>query len=502
MGRLKSEVNEMEVYEIAGKVCKPARGGPRAHKKANGQWNIYFGKDRNGSAVRRGVTSLSRADEIIKKFNQRVAEGQKEKAQEIVAHSSDAKTYALHEQLKDAGYTLEEAVNWFFQWMPERGKQIRVSEAWKEWERWAKESGKTDRFITSMRETYVGPKSKFYRIFHKHWLHHLNPAMIKEFVQGNAKKHKEDPQGWTRNNQATHLAKLTQFFNRLIQMEHLKVNPAENITRPKNKRGEDPPPLKHYFEADAIFSMLECACDRHLGIRDTQRQYGLAIILIVWGGIRIEETIKLEWGDIRKNEEGLWEITVREDIAKSQLRRVSQLPWNATTWFDQIKGILEEKYQLEPRNPIISKDADAASPINEKEMRQRQKRFRKTWRTFAEQKKDNRYEDPKTIAQNGLRHSCACYGIHQIGQDELMLIMGEADAKILAKHYRRHASKTDSKKLYSIPSIAMQEQKEAKISSVMEQGVETREEAIELLQGSSVFPYGRLDESGRLTQEQ
>jgi len=455
MGRAKREVGELEIIEIAGRVSKRPKNGVTLQKKGDNQWQIYFGYDRHKKPVRVTISDKKRGEEIVKQFEKRWSNNERVEAQEIASFTSDAKSYALTQDLKAQGYSLQEAVDWFFAWMPARAHHITIAEAWVTYEDKLRKAGKSDRHIESMRDNYVGPKSAFYRQFKDVLVHMITPSMIEEFINSKAKAHKDEAKGWTRNTQGTHLAKITQFFNKLIKWEHLKVNPATSITRPKNKRGEDPDEKQFYANYDAIFSMLECII---LKInKDTRRQYGLAIILVVWGGIRLEETVRLKWSDFTKSKDGRWQIAISEAQSKT-FRRVNTLPENASTWVDQIVGLLEANYELRPDNPIMSFDDDPSKPINEKEIKQRQKRFRLSWKEWAKDNNDERYQDPKDVKQNGLRHACACYGIHALGsQSELMMLMGEQDAKVLEKNYRRFVTKEDADKLYSIPSLALSE---------------------------------------------
>jgi integrase len=296
----------------------------------------------------------------------------------------------------------------------------------------------------------------------------------------------------------------------MVELKHLKTNPCADVPRPKNKRGEDPAPKKFYANYDAIFSMLECCIGK--SNHDTRRQQGLAIILVVWGGIRLEETVRLCWRDFTKNKAGQWVVTIKEADSKT-FRRVNALPAATSTWVDQIVALLKNNYELNPAFPIISERSDPSKAIGEKEIMQRQKRFRHSWKDWAAANEDRRYEDPKTVKQNGLRHACGCYGFHKLGQDKLMLLMGEQDAKVMETHYRKYAPPEEADALYNTESPLVREEKAAQAKAEEEAGEKeiknlmrqddriSREIAIKLRKGEAHMEM-RLEADGTLTYTQ
>ena len=449
------QAQELEIIEYAGRIAKRPKNGVSVQSKGS-RWQIYFGYDRHGKAVRKTISCKERAEQIRDQFEERWAANEKVQVQQFANFSTDAKSYALIQELKAQGHTLQEAVDWFFKWMPSRQKQLTLPQAWLVYEKEMRNLGKGDRHIESMGANYCGPKSKFYKEFQDKMLHHISPDMIKGFILSNKKENMDAVAGWTRNNMRTHRDKLHQFFRKMVELKHLKTNPCADVPRPKNKRGEDPAAKKFYANYDAIFSMLECCIGK--SNHDSRRQMGLAIILVVWGGIRLEETVRLCWRDFTKNKDGRWVVTILDEDTKS-FRRVNTLPAATSTWVDQIVALLANNYELKPEFPIISERSDSSKELGEKDIKQRQKRFRHSWKEWAAANDDSRYEDPKTVKQNGLRHACGCYGFHKLGQDKLMLLMGEKDAKVIENHYRRYAPPEEADALYNTPSPLVQEAK-------------------------------------------
>ena len=489
MGRPTKKIDAREIVEIAGRVTKLPKSGVKVHKKGKDGWSIYFGYDRLGKPLRLYVgQDKARARDICKQFMVRWESGERVQAQEIATFNTDAKDYAATQELKAQGYTLQEATDWFLNWMPIRSRHITLAEAWELWLVEAKAAGLKDRYIKTMGNMYVGPKSKFYAAFSERMIHQITPSDVQDFVYGQQKAHKDDVLGWSRNNQATHLNKLTGFFNKFIEEDgtgSLLLNPIKGITRPKNKRGEDPDEKKFYTEWQAIISMLEFAITgkpRTLG----RRQFGLVIMFVVFGGVRLEETVRLKWKDLQKNDEGLWEITVSEADSKTD-RKVNAFAAKPSTWVDQFVALLGEQGEILPDNPIITQSRNINAAVDEDEIKQRQKRFRHQWKEHCGRVEDTRWEDQKTVAQNGLRHAGACYGFYIYGQDELMNRMGDRDAKLLERAYRKYVKKSEALKFFNVPSLAIRQDHEQKIEVVMalDDGL-SREDAIKLLKGETL----------------
>ena len=106
MGRAKREVGELEIIEIAGRISKRPKNGVTLQKKGDTQWQIYFGYDRHKKPVRVTISDKKRGEEIVKQFEKRWSNNERVEAQEIASFTSDAKSYALTQDLKAQGYSL------------------------------------------------------------------------------------------------------------------------------------------------------------------------------------------------------------------------------------------------------------------------------------------------------------------------------------------------------------------------------------------------------------
>jgi integrase len=199
--------------------------------------------------------------------------------------------------------------------------------------------------------------------------------------------------------------------------------------------------------------------------------------------VRLEETVRLKWKDLQKNDEGLWEITVSEADSKTD-RKVNAFAAKPSTWVDQFVALLGEQGEILPDNPIITQSRNINAGIDEDEVKQRQKRFRHQWEKHCGRVEDARWEDQKTVAQNGLRHAGACYGFYIYGQDELMNRMGDRDAKLLERAYRKYVKKSEALKFFDVSSLAIRQDHEQQIEDVMalDDGL-SREDAIIMLRG-------------------
>jgi integrase len=216
-----------------------------------------------------------------------------------------------------------------------------------------------------------------------------------------------------------------------------------------------------------------------------RRQYGLVLMFVVFGGVRLEETVRLKWEDLQKNDDGLWEITVSEEDSKTD-RKVNAFAEKPSTWIDQFIALIEETEERHPDNPIITQSRDISAAIDEDEIKQRQKRFRHAWKEHCDLKEDARWEDQKTVAQNGLRHAGACYGFHIYGQDELMNRMGDRDAKLLERAYRKYVKKSEAIKFFNVSSLAIRQDRNQQVQDMMALADVYEADAIKLLKGETL----------------
>lgn len=491
--------------ELKGRVYKAAKKATLLKKnkyKGVYTWEVYFGVDRKGKRVVEYVgKDKSRGESLVANYNKRISRGETIKATQIAESELDSDTYALKERLEQKGYTLREAVDWFEDWMPPITMHITVAEAWVAWEQQAKKKGLDNTTIKSMRSNYVGPSSAFYKEFKDELLHMITPHRLDEFIHSKRKKKPTDKEGWNHSTTNEHIGKIRQFYSVLIEAGYVKTNPALGVTRTKFKKGVDPDPKKHVFDPDAILSMLDYACEggpitkgKVYPIRHGQLAYGVCVVLIVYGAVRLEECVWLEWRDLKRKDNGLWEITVRAEVAKGRARgtgkrRRNEIAQNASHYLDQIITRLDALVERQDDCPIVPNVHDIGQVISEKDALQRQTRYRKSWKGWCALT-GARYEDAdKEVAQNGLRHSCATYGLQErYDQTTMMRRMGEADAHLLAQRYTSYATPEEARLLFSGLPPSMRKAKakreagrEAEIKDIMDAEGYNRNEAIGVL---------------------
>ena len=240
----------------------------------------------------------------------------------------------------------------------------------------------------------------------------------------------------------THHQLLSTVFNRAIEEKKLSENPITRSIRPKVERTDNP---KHY-NADQIDKML-------LALESEQLKYQVAFRIALEGGLRMGETMGLEWQDIDSAKET---ISVRQSsqnipgmgtftkktknkfgprtlkVTPSLITLIAKYKKYQQTENRDKKGILLKKaYPCELVDKLfINKEGNA---MYANQLSRQFKRFQKK-------------HDLDELNLHGLRHTCASYLISK-GMDVVTVAsrLGHSKSSTTLDFYGHAFNKLDQK---------------------------------------------------------
>lgn len=234
-----------------------------------------------------------------------------------------------------------------------------------------------------------------------------------------------------------------EIFNHAFQSRYIGENPLDHVSdaqrrqiRAKSDSTEEEPSILTPEEAERLLAEAQAT-------NDTE---GLlpAVVLGLFCGLRTEELKRLQWSDVRLDEESPF-VTVSAAVAKKRSRRHVDIPSNALQWLslcgEREGGIVEHNYvsHFQKKFRKVAMGAGFATMEKEKTSTPEGKETRKAKKVSA-------------WKHNAMRHSFGSYhfALHGDSLATARLLGHKQDDEVLFSHYRALARKEDAERYFSI----------------------------------------------------
>ncbi len=154
------------------------------------------------------------------------------------------------------------------------------------------------------------------KAFNQSYCNQIKPSMIEEWFC---------LRKWNRNTIDGVIAKIGPFFNWCVREGLANKNPLKDVMLPKSDQMEP-----CIFKPEEAQRLLKVSIDHDLSILPY-------LVLGIFAGVRPDEIMRLEWGDI--NENGIY---IRGQNAKTRQRRIVSISGNLKAWLS-LGGALPPK---------------------------------------------------------------------------------------------------------------------------------------------------------------
>lgn len=432
------------VQDFITGVVRPAKVAKVIRQKnRNGGFSnlIYVGTDASGRPIRRtGPIDVQQAYALAHSISRELAKLNMEGVANLFEVATSYEIKAAMKRLEAYAATIPQAVDFYIKHhKPKRGV-IALPEAFKivldDIER-RKTKGT---YWMAMKNTYVGPFVK-----------HFGTKRLVDFTKDDAedyiyttKKH------LSANSKTHHIAKLRVFFNHLVRLDYLtaELNPFAKLAAPDADRN-DPNAVtnqRRKMPVATVRSMLAYAQ------AEADYETLAALTLVLFCGVRNEETTRLRWSDIR-TDSSAWVLLLEKLATKKRHRRTIKIPDNARVWLQLCRDKKQEwQERIQTHRESHEKKKDE-KPLSIGAYKQRLKRLRAGWKAHcaeaAKTAPEPAAEAPEYL-QNGMRVSFASYGLLQFGKDAVCDMMGERNTDTFWNTYREVASKPEASEFFSI----------------------------------------------------
>ena len=419
----------IEFFEGVVRLREKATIIESRNRNGSTSYQAYNGTDTNKKPVRRSLgTNLKRAHDILSEINKRIAAGRFRDSVNAFEASIDFEIKAALKKLEGHNATIIDAAEFFIKHHNPRTGIITVEEAGQLFFNKLEREGKSRSYIGSMQENYVGP---FIKRFHGKRIIDISQNDAEDYIF----KSKSNLNAKQKDYQISHLSV---FFNHLVELGYTspELNQFKKLRKPQTRSDDD----TYLSDQDRIPS-IEIASSL-LTFSETQKEHQLlaAMALVLFCGVRVEETIRLLWSNIKINNNTVT-IDIPDLMAKKRRRRVIVAPANVESWLNisketstSDKGLILHKVPRGKKGII--------SALTEKNLKQRFKRFRLKWR--ESRKGESKYY------QNSIRVSFASYGLPFFGIEKTCEMMGERNPQTFWHHYQEYTDHESSEKYFNI----------------------------------------------------
>ena len=405
-------------------------------KNRNGRSAYYalVGYDRSGKTVRRSLgANKDAARAFLSEINRRIAEGKLSEAANVFEVAADFDIKAALRRLQGYGAPLNEAVDFFIQHhRPLKGVLTLQEAAGKFYENLNRQGSRTS-YVESMRKNYVGP---FVKKMGERRLIDISLDDAEKYIF----KHKNNLNA---HSKAHHIQKLRVFFNALAKMDYYskELNPFTKVEIPKPREGDETilEEKDRLLNPDFVKEMLDFAVARE------DFQILVAMVLVLFCGVRVQEVSRLKWADIDL-QEGVVKIGIT--AAKKRSRRANQIPENTLHWLKIACQHVKPGQQWVQTNLNPKGGRQSGQQLSAQAYRARFRRFRRDFKKHA--LKNRKTHQDSAYLQNGMRVSFASYALHKFGKQLACEMMGENNPVTYDKHYREVAKKTDAEKYFNL----------------------------------------------------
>ena len=413
--------------------------------KGGKRYRITLGKDANGMRVRRWLgTDEAGAKTIHKEIIKRIKNGDIKGLESAVTELYDDDSRLARKLLRPYGdISLVDCAKFLIKYHQPIKGHVSLTQALEAWKVHAEEMQFSDSYIKTMLSTYAGP---FVKKHHSFKVMDITEKEARDWIF-------KDKKGINNDQKQQHINKLRSWFNTLAKLKYTfkDLNPFNEIEAPKTKFGIDAEEPDRKISPRFMEEMLNFA------LASKKQKYIetlVGMVLIGYCGIRTEEVPRLDWKHIkldltnrsltgRKIDQVTSTITVPKLQSKMGYKRDNQIPENARCWLVEAFNKLEN-----PKGSLIKnwRHNKGTGRSTEDGWKSRMNDFRKDHKKHC---KLNNIEHEK-YEQNGLRVSCASYGLYELGKEDICRMMGEKRDAVFWGHYHDYTNKEQASDYFNI----------------------------------------------------
>ena len=370
--------------------AKKANLYPKTHRSGNQSWCVNIGKKANGKCDIRNFHSRKEAENFFNEWNLKLVQ----QSPHGLSDLNEIQRYeilAAIKKLEAFNATLPDAVNFFLKFARPDNGELTAAEALKLFLEKKEKTKRSRAYLNGFKKTFLGP---FVKAFPECVVSGITSQEVEEYVYS----HKN----WNPVTTKSHITYLSTFFNFLIKEKYAKLNPLDNIDRPKKAHSK-----AKAIPADDAEKLLQFALD------NDYKAECAAMVLVFFCGVRVEEVSRLTWADISFKK---CRVIVEAAAAKTENRRVNPISPNALEWLN------------------LCKTTGSIAPNN---YEKRMQRLRK--------------KTAIKYPQNAMRHCFSGYHLaaHE-SADKTAYLMSHPNPKLLYATYHELVSKEEAERFWNI----------------------------------------------------
>lgn len=293
------------------KLVKKANLYPQKHRSGRLTWIVNVGRRINGKPDLRRFTSQHDAKTFQAEWNLKLID----QNTEVLA---DLQGVARHEvlaalgKLKVVGATLNEAIDFFLRFgRPPRGS-VSIQQAVDSFLEAKRIKKRSEKYQRTIEHTTLLPFDR--AIGAEQPIRSVTREQVENFLHGKGT--------WSSRTIKTHHDYLATFFRWCLKHRYVLLNPVEGFEVPKITKSN-----VTYWEPHEVWVQLQTALE--MG-----RFAELAVMALTsFCGVRIEETVRIDWGKIDLETR---QLTMDGEHVKTGRRRFAEIPPVAIQWLRQI----------------------------------------------------------------------------------------------------------------------------------------------------------------------
>lgn len=242
-------------------------------------------------------------------------------------------------KLRAHNATITQAVDYFLKHARPASANATLGEVMEEFRKAKLKAGMSHKYIKTSRDTFFEPFKK-----------HFKDCFISEITSQDCEDYIFQSKKWNATTQRSHIRHLSVLFNFAVDKGFLAYNPIEKVTKPKR-----PPSTsrERVVTVDNAIKILQFA------LKHGYKSECAALVLMLFCGVRTEEVARLDWDDIKLDDETPV-VNLYEDITKTGKSRINLIPDNALEWLQLLRStgpVAGPKY--EGRMRYLRKKANA-----------------------------------------------------------------------------------------------------------------------------------------------
>jgi site-specific recombinase XerC len=318
--KIEPESNIVRFFDGVVRIRQKATLLKNTNRSGSSSYYAFMGTNSKGLPVRKSLgTNITQAEGTLREINIRIAAGRMSDAVNAFETAIDFDIKAAIKRLEGYGSSLPEAVSFFIKHHNPRSGIVSVDEAAERFFEKLTREGKAQSYIDSMRQNYVYP---FIKTFSGRRLIDISQTDAENYIFKTKSNINSRQKGY-------HISHLSVFCNHLVQMGYLspELNHFQKIQKPQVRSDDQ----THLSDQDRILPVETVQSLISHAENTNNHQLLAGMVLVLFCGVRVEETMRLRWQDIKFKNKGV-KIDIPQFKAKKRHRRVIDAPANVESW--------------------------------------------------------------------------------------------------------------------------------------------------------------------------